>query len=524
MNKNLLQEELSRFRMMVNYDPSKTINEQASDSIPMLKGDTIKTGMANTKNTTNAPGIGAPPIAMFKNDGIVSGYKDSEKVYLFMVETAGFLGKKLPYESEEISDITPEPDKDVLTLKIDFDLQDPFVFDRTELTTQGEDDYQNFILDYNEKKEANMTLWDNYLSFLKSKGPFNIIGYSSIDGDPDKIVANSNNKKTKTYPPCRVPGGRRREEYNKCLAQARAEAIVRKLESDIPELKGLFTPVGFGETKMFKDSGWPDETSTRQKTAPNRRFVLSDLPEYDETFNVDKTSDTKTSEKETPKKEEPTINYYGDSVEKFGPRVEGDYYYYYGNYIPKGDIQIGVNRNVSPPHWTLYQGKNIIGADGSTQRTYQERDMVARAKAGIERKENITPPDGYWIAGDMISDIDSDIEIPYYEAPENKSNILVSEEDLKTYIGDDFGKYIPDTSGYSFEGTESPNVKLNSTGVNIEGYTFKGWDEPMKIVTAENAFVVGRTDFKPSIVKVTTEGGVKMYEIGSVGFNLAIAK
>jgi hypothetical protein len=103
MKKNIF-EEIQRFKMMVNYNPSNPIiiNEEIegvdlSDDInldiPVLKGKTTKSGYVNLKNTTDAADLGTNPIAVFSNKKFFP--VDAKKLYLFVNTKAGSRSQNL---------------------------------------------------------------------------------------------------------------------------------------------------------------------------------------------------------------------------------------------------------------------------------------------------------------------------------------------------------------------------------------------------------------------------------------------
>jgi hypothetical protein len=534
MNNKLLSEEIKRFRMMSKYDPSKTLVENTTiskkdipSSIPELEGKTEKSGNANVANTEMAPDLGVAPIAFFENDGMFPEYDKKKIIYLMRVVEAGFKGQKFDYAP--YTPPTPEePEEKVASLTIDFDLTDPFVFDRPILETVGETDYQRFLEDIKIKKENFIDDWDNYVTFLKSRAaqsPIYIKGYASIDGDPEKIVANTKTSTT-TYAPCRVSGGRTRESYDKCLAQARANYIVKRIEKDIPEFKGIFTPLGVGQTRSFKDAGWPDDGVTRADTAPNRRFVLDNLPVYDKSKVVPLPSD---EDKKTEEPKKVDVNFYGDKVEDFGPYEAGEYIYFYCKYRKKDDYVILQNNMTNPPFIGLFLASNpakgMIRANWTSDAA-GERDPLEKCRAAVGLKKE--RPDGYWEIGMDISGLDSEDKIPYWNAPESTTNILVSEESIKEVLGDKWYEKIPDSSSYKFENTATPFVKVTTSGLQIKGegstYTFEGWDEADITEVAQNKKNAGKTKLKYSVRSMDVIGDMTLLEIGMVGFTLATDK
>lgn len=166
----------------------------------------------------------------------------------------------------------------VVSIEIRLDLTDPFKFDKTELTDIGKSKLEDFILKINQvKPKYGEKTYGEYINFLK-KNKIKVTTSSSIDQDPNGKTADSNNSNTTTLESCRVPGGKLRKEYNKCLSEKRADAIIQKLTEEIPDLRGSFIPNAIGETDQF-DSGkkWPNYKPN--ETVQNRRLDI-DVPTF----------------------------------------------------------------------------------------------------------------------------------------------------------------------------------------------------------------------------------------------------
>ena len=117
---------------------------------------------------------------------------------------------------------------------------------------------------------------DGYLDFIKDK-KIDVNAYASID-------ALSNFKVSGTYKPC-IKTGQLRKDYNKCLSQARAEAVVEYLKTIADgTFKDInFVANGMGETNQFSGLKWDNEVNsktdinsphTSDQTKSDRRFEV----------------------------------------------------------------------------------------------------------------------------------------------------------------------------------------------------------------------------------------------------------
>jgi len=190
-------------------------------------------------------------------------WKEFKKQYGISITTIkGPEGKGYTYERE------------IVPIEIKLELSDPFKFDKTDLTTEAQNNFDLFIQKINDVKiKYGDEIFSEYANFLKNN-KVKITTSASIDNDPKGITANSNNPLTRTLESCRKPGGRPRKEYNQCLSEARVKVIYQKLNNEFPELKGAFVPNAIGETDQF-DTGkkWP-EVKNSDLTAKNRRLEI----------------------------------------------------------------------------------------------------------------------------------------------------------------------------------------------------------------------------------------------------------
>ena len=171
------------------------------------------------------------------------------------------------------------PVNPVAPIEINLSVSNPFQFDRTELTGDGNQMLQNFIREIKEIKNLyGDETYRKYINYLKNQRGIKVTTSSSIDGDPNGITADSNNPNATTLPSCNVPNGRPRKVYNKCLSEKRATAIIDILNEQIPDLSGAFVANALGETDQF-DPGkkWPDFDSNETQ---NNRVLEIKLPRF----------------------------------------------------------------------------------------------------------------------------------------------------------------------------------------------------------------------------------------------------
>lgn len=128
------------------------------------------------------------------------------------------------------------------TETFDLNIQSPFVFDKTDLTPEAQQQFNQFI--ENIKK--------NYQGVT---GNVDVITSASIDADPAA-----------------------KEKYNMDLSTRRANDIIQKLKTALGQTSLTFVPKPIGQTDQFAPGvKWPDVKNTEQ-TAPNRRLIIK-LPQ-----------------------------------------------------------------------------------------------------------------------------------------------------------------------------------------------------------------------------------------------------
>ena len=132
----------------------------------------------------------------------------------------------------------PTPQKITKT----FDIESPFVFDKTELTPEAENKFREFI----------EIIKNNYNNI---KGDVTVTTSASIDSNPTKT-----------------------EEYNMNLSTRRAQTIIDRLKNESGNRSLNFVPNPIGQTDKFKTGFKFPEVTDKDQAAPNRRLIIK-LPE-----------------------------------------------------------------------------------------------------------------------------------------------------------------------------------------------------------------------------------------------------
>jgi outer membrane protein OmpA-like peptidoglycan-associated protein len=123
-----------------------------------------------------------------------------------------------------------------------FDIESPFVFDKTELTPEAEKSFKEFI-------EIIKKYYNNV------SGDVIVTTSASIDSDPTKT-----------------------EKYNMDLSTRRAQTIIDRLKNESGNRSLNFVPNSIGQTDKFKPGFKFPEVTDKDQTAPNRRLIIK-LPE-----------------------------------------------------------------------------------------------------------------------------------------------------------------------------------------------------------------------------------------------------
>ena len=295
-----------------------------------------------------------------------------------------------------------------------------------------------------------------YIEFLNSQKPINVDGYASRDSNPNKLYRS----------------GKTAEQADKELSQSRAQVIVTYLETAIPEMKGILTPVGNGQTDQFGDveSGWrsagPNDPT---KFGVNRRFVIN-IPD----FSYDK------SELVSP---ETTQTFSKQETETSGvrPTVKDD------------------------------RGRKINMATSSDK--VIEKKFASQSQIDIANKVYETD------LGDVVSADLAGTKLRHYK--DFNGFPIVSKEEMEK-VKD----HIPIMAAGSFNGVSDPVTTVTSTSVTLEAngkvYTWNGWT-PSNVEKGGVSYEYV-TGVKLVAIEYRTSGGVLVepdgYWLGYVGFGL----
>jgi outer membrane protein OmpA-like peptidoglycan-associated protein len=285
-----LNEELNRMKKLMTFD----ISENSHDVLSEQDYSNVHTGKKTKKKKTmdtTVPNWGEKSRGKL-NFGALSGnyakvknndmFGSETPKQMFIISSSSSAPKLMGIAPPP--DEPPVPEEKVANIEINFSMEDSFKLDKVTLTSDGEVSYNTFIDVYNDTKKENSDIWDDYLSSIK-KGEIEILGYASQDGDPNK----SDGGYLSACSTFGVGVGPK-NKYNLCLSQQRANAIRDKIINDIPELSGLLTAKGMGETCNFGPCWSNDSGVTTTDTAPNRRVVIK-FPEY-KTTSVEITEPT----------------------------------------------------------------------------------------------------------------------------------------------------------------------------------------------------------------------------------------
>ena len=121
--------------------------------------------------------------------------------------------------------------------EIPFDLESPFVFDKTDLTPEAEKKFQELL--------QNIKKYYNNIA-----GDVEVITSASIDADPIT-----------------------KEKYNMDLSMRRANKIIERLKSETGNNSLRFIPKPIGQTEQFAP-GLKYPKHSQSETGPNRRLII----------------------------------------------------------------------------------------------------------------------------------------------------------------------------------------------------------------------------------------------------------
>jgi outer membrane protein OmpA-like peptidoglycan-associated protein len=422
-------------------------------SLPVLVGDQTKVGQINLS--------GSYGVGQFKNGSLFSFYGANDTIILGkFTEVESF---SVPTGSKEITvtgeKTTPAEYKVVSIALGDKVISDPFLVGQSTLKDDAKLKLDKFVESVNEFKTSyGDEAFTKYIEFLNSQKPINVDGYASRDSDPNKLYRS----------------GKTAEQADKELSQARAQVIVNYLETAIPEMKGILTAVGNGQTDQFGgvESGWrsagPNDPT---KFGVNRRFVIN-IPD----FSYDK------SELVSP---ETTQTWSKQETDKSGVR----------------------------PTVKDERGRPIRMGTAATSGKSIESEFASQNEIDLANKMYETD------LGNIVSADLAGTKLKHYKDP--NGFFIVSKEEMEK-IKD----YIPIMTPGSFNGSTNPVTTVTSTSVSLEAngktYVWNGWTQKnseddgvsYQYVTASKLVA---TQYKSSGGKLIDPDG---YLLGKVGFGL----
>ena len=506
MKKLLLEKELKKIRLLMNYNPKETLTE---NEIPKLEDEgTYYYGTLDMTNTT---------FGSFKNKKM---FPDGPKDLYIVGGSKNFPSNRLTItkskvETKVIPGDTPEP-KPQKPIPFDYKLQveDPFLFDEDNLTPEGIDkinDFANSILKLTENIGSPEGA-EAYYSFLKNT-TIPVYAFSSID-------ALSNFKDGGRLPACSQYGVGKgpRWQYNLCLSQKRADKIVEILKSKggiLSELK--YNPKGMGETNRFSKIIWDDakmanpakdkkNPSGSEKTKPDRRFIVN-FPKFDYIPGTTGTQpDSGTPGYTEIKRTEPgKIPLCYDWLVQIGAVDEEDPNTTKG---PNGEV-LDERRRPLFPNLKTQQVNNLMSEKGIVW----DPNIPGCAGKNLGNFKYLDNPfpDNWMIGKDL--GLGGDLKIPVrFET--NGSLILVDKSKVKEILGPEYDNYF-----YDQKIDNSPTATLNQNGITIQSseqtITFGPWQNPVdtemgqfketpfKFLLDEKNFEVGNegAKYKPSVIK-----------------------
>lgn len=434
--------------------PGQPSSKGGGTETPELIGTATKVGQINL-NSTNG-------VGKFKNGTLFSFYGPNDTIILGkFTDTESF---SVPMGAKEIT-VTGETTTPPVynTVSISFgekEISDPFVVGQATLKDEAKLKLDEFVKSVNDfKTQYGNEAFTKYIEFLNSKKPISVDGYASRDSDPNKVYRS----------------GKTAAQADKELSQSRAQVIVNYLETAIPEMKGILTAVGNGQTDQFggPESGWRAEgPNDPTKFGVNRRFVIN-IPD----FSYDK------SEMVSP---EITTTWSKQETETSGVRPTVK------------DEDGGRARHMG----------TAAAAHKSIERKYASQNEIDLANKMYETD-----------LGDFVSADLAGTKLRHYKDP--NGFLIVSKEEMEK-VKD----YIPIMTAGSFNGVSNPVTTVTSKSVTLEAngkvYTWNGW-------TATNAEQGGVsyeyvTNKKLVAKQYRSSGGQLIdpdgYLLGYVGFGL----
>lgn len=283
-NKLTLTEEKERMRKLMGFDYKDNSHDILSErnikrSILLIEGK-LKGNSEVKKGPVEFVSY-SEPIGNFKNKKMFPQFTSGQwlEIGMDVWSQAGPKANQIYVKPEPPTTKTPAPDIPI-SIDIPFSINDPFKFDDDVLYPNAENKLNEFIDNINNLKDSGdypTEVVDAYYKFLKSK-TIPVKGYASIDALSNYKITGSE------LTSC---GGKKqlRKEYNKCLSNVRAEAIIEKLKASGGILSELnYVAQGMGETNQFSKKKWNNNVPnpTKDKKSPfsiedtkkDRKFIV----------------------------------------------------------------------------------------------------------------------------------------------------------------------------------------------------------------------------------------------------------
>jgi outer membrane protein OmpA-like peptidoglycan-associated protein len=162
----------------------------------------------------------------------------------------------------------PQKPPETAPIKFDAPGDGLFDFDDANLLPSANQYIDKFV---NQVKKVYTTyggdVFSNFMNFLNSQN-LQVKGYASADGDPNQVITGKSG----------CPKSKR-QDYDLCLSQKRAQAVAKAITDKITGLKLTAKGMGYG---TFVPNWTKEDPKTHAETADNRRFVF-DIPPFNTT-------------------------------------------------------------------------------------------------------------------------------------------------------------------------------------------------------------------------------------------------
>ena len=259
-----IQQTKGQFRFLVYGSKTKQRLAIAVTSIRLRKIDELK-AMGKTEGETS------------KKKGYLSmnNYIPKNRKYAWNLE-----GDVRLLPTAGIEEWTPKRPPEVVTQEFKFSVTDPFEFDKADITPSAAQSIKDELNKIYILKQQGVL--KQYLQQKLNGKQIIVNAFSSIDANPEEIGGGY-------FPGCSTrkngsPTGLRKD-YNLCLSQKRAEAVVKHLKENYSDLFGKvkFKPVGRGENNKSGNAVYANYNTPEQKqhekegrvaTKEDRRFEV----------------------------------------------------------------------------------------------------------------------------------------------------------------------------------------------------------------------------------------------------------